>query len=164
MSADAARLSLARASALHALDRAEALLAIAEARGLTGARVHPGMWDLLAQVGCVAGFAERAVLPLAGLPRAGGGLPATPEEARARLGAARARVLAAQGAPSGPVAHRAGEADLVQEPEDYAARFALPNLWFHLSMAYAALRAAGAPVGKAEFDGLHAYPAGASEE
>ena len=158
MSADAARLSLVRASALHALDRAEALLGIAEARGMTGARVHPAMWDVLEQIGCVAGFAERAVLPMAGLPRPEGDLPATPEAARARLAEARAGVLAAEGAPPGPIAHRAGEAELAQEPEDYAARFALPNLWFHLSVAYAALRAAGAPVGKADLDGLHAYP------
>jgi hypothetical protein len=41
---------------------------------------------------------------------------------------------------------------------DEAALDALPNLYFHLVAAYIALRGAGVPLGKADFDGLHAYP------
>ena len=55
------------------------------------------------------------------------------------------------------MAHRAGEAALEQGAADYVARFALPNLLFHLAIAYAALRAGGVPLGKADFDGLHRY-------
>ena len=35
--------------------------------------------------------------------------------------------------------------------EDYLTRFALPNFYFHVSMAYAILRAAGVPLGKPDF-------------
>ena len=36
----------------------------------------------------------------------------------------------------------------------------MPNFFFHLTMGYAALRAAGVPLGKADFDGFHVYPEG----
>jgi hypothetical protein len=36
-------------------------------------------------------------------------------------------------------------------------RYLLPNLYFHLSIAYALLRAAGAPLGKHHFEGAPAY-------
>ncbi|WP_300060562.1 DUF1993 family protein [uncultured Roseobacter sp.] len=55
------------------------------------------------------------------------------------------------------VSHTAGEATLSQEPDDYVIRFALPNMIFHMSMAYAALRLNGLALGKADFDGLHKY-------
>jgi hypothetical protein len=42
---------------------------------------------------------------------------------------------------------------------DFLHLFGLPNFFFHLTMGYAALRAAGVPLGKADFDGFHAYPA-----
>ena len=42
---------------------------------------------------------------------------------------------------------------------DYLTKMALPNFFFHLTMGYAALRAAGVPLGKADFDGIHSYPA-----
>ncbi|MGR3503501.1 DUF1993 family protein [Pseudaestuariivita sp.] len=56
-----------------------------------------------------------------------------------------------------PVHHQAGDAQLSQTAADYVARFALPNMLFHLTMAYAGLRHAGLAIGKADFDGLHAY-------
>ena len=155
-------LELARASALHALDRAEALAAQAEAAGMLRARLAPGMWDLVEQLDCAAGFAERAVLPLVGLTPEEREVPADAAALRARIAAARGAVEAAEGVPAGRLAHRAGSADLEQSSEDYLARFALPNLWFHLSMAYAILRANGAEVGKADYDGLHDYPPGFS--
>ncbi len=36
--------------------------------------------------------------------------------------------------------------------------YGLPNFFFHLTMGYAALRAAGVRLGKADFDGFHSYP------
>ena len=66
------------------------------------------------------------------------------------------------GANARIISHRAGFADLTQTAPDYLHQFALPNLWFHLTMAYATLRHAGVPLGKADFDGLHSYPAGFS--
>ncbi len=55
------------------------------------------------------------------------------------------------------VRHVAGEASLDQSTTDYIARFALPNMLFHLTLAYAGLRHAGVTLGKADFDGLHEY-------
>lgn len=55
------------------------------------------------------------------------------------------------------VSHRAGEAELHHDPATYIARYAYPNMIFHLSMAYAGLRHAGVTIGKADFDGLHIY-------
>ncbi|SFR44678.1 DUF1993 family protein [Litoreibacter janthinus] len=55
------------------------------------------------------------------------------------------------------VCHVAGQAQIEQLTSDYVARFALPNMLFHLTMAYAGLRHAGVKLGKADFDGLHEY-------
>lgn len=55
------------------------------------------------------------------------------------------------------VRHTAGEAVLEQAPADYVTLFALPNMIFHLSLAYAGLRHGGMSLGKADFDGLHVY-------
>ena len=152
--------ALVRASALHALDRAEVLLALGEAAGLMEVRLAPGMFPFGEQIDVAAGFARRAVLPLAGAGVAETPMAGDAAGLRAAIAAARAEVEAAGGPVPPEVAHRAGFADLRQDSLDYAARFALPNLWFHLSMAYAILRANGVDVGKAEFDGLHEYPEG----
>ena len=55
------------------------------------------------------------------------------------------------------VTHIAGEGELHQSAEDYITEFALPNMIFHISIAYAGLRHAGFDIGKADFDGLHVY-------
>lgn len=55
------------------------------------------------------------------------------------------------------VKHQAGKARLQQPAIDYVARFALPNMLFHFTMAYAGLRLSGMKLGKADFDGLHDY-------
>ena len=66
------------------------------------------------------------------------------------------------GAATAQVRHKAGDAILTQGAEDYLVTFAIPNLWFHLATAHSILRAKGVAVGKADFDGLHAYPDGFS--
>jgi len=45
-------------------------------------------------------------------------------------------------------------AELTGDPTDYIARFAFPNMLFHLSAGYAGLRHGGMQIGKADFDGL----------
>lgn len=55
------------------------------------------------------------------------------------------------------IGHRAGEADLSQSATDFVTLYALPNMMFHISMAYACLRMAGLAIGKADFDGFHNY-------
>jgi hypothetical protein len=60
---------------------------------------------------------------------------------------------------SGPrrrILHRAGGADLDQTGTDHLHLSALPNPWFHFSIAHAIFRAEGLAIGKANFDGLHA--------
>lgn len=54
----------------------------------------------------------------------------------------------------------AGFADLELTAEEYYLAYALPNFFFHYSMVYAIARRAGAPIGKADFDGYHKYPLG----
>lgn len=153
-------LGAARASALHALDRADHLLGIGAGAELLTARLAPGTFPLADQIAVTGSFARRATLALVRDDFDPGldwddGEPAL----RALLDRIRGEVKAAEGTPLPLVVHRAGEAELSQNPADYLFRFALPNLWFHLSMAYAILRTGGAPLGKADFDGLHAYPA-----
>jgi uncharacterized protein len=41
---------------------------------------------------------------------------------------------------------------------EFLLQYGLPNFLFHVTTAYAILRAQGVPVGKGDFDGFHAYP------
>lgn len=109
-------------------------------------------------------LALRSTYPLAGLPRPDyGEYPDTPDGLRARI--ARAETLLRALAPESfadaaqrQVVDRAGDADIALPGERFLREFALPNLYFHLTAAYIALRGAGVPLGKADFDGLHVYP------
>ena len=62
------------------------------------------------------------------------------------------------GAEERRIHHRAGSADLDQSASDFLFLYGLPNFFFHLTMGYAALRSCGVTLGKADFDGFHAYP------
>jgi uncharacterized protein len=62
------------------------------------------------------------------------------------------------GAEARMIAHRAGFAELVQSGAEFLHLYGMPNFFFHLTMGYASLKAAGAPLGKADFDGFHHYP------
>ncbi len=145
--------------ALQALDQAQVLLGKTPP-ALMSARLAPGMFDLSEQFGIVAGFALRATYPL--IER---DVPELDGDAANRLAQAQTFLhnlteADFEGAETQQITHRAGFADLTQSGEDYLKHFALPNLWFHLSMIYAILRANGVDVGKADFDGLHTYPDG----
>ena len=111
------------------------------------------------QFSTAAGFAMRVTCPLAGrevpdLPQA---LAPRLAVVRATLGAMRAEEFL--GAESRRIRHRAGFAELEQGAEQFLYLYGLPNFFFHVIMGYAALRQAGVPLGKAAFDGFHAYPA-----
>ena len=110
------------------------------------------------QFATAAGFALRIACGLAG--REVPGLPAAlaPRLAvvRATLGAMRPEEF--QGTETRRIQHRAGMADLDQTAADFLYLYGLPNFMFHLTMGYAALRSAGVALGKADFDGFHAYP------
>ena len=56
----------------------------------------------------------------------------------------------------------AGFADLALPGPDYYLLYAVPNFFFHYTMVYAIARQAGVDIGKADFDGYHAYPPGFS--
>ena len=155
-------------SAEQALRQAGHLLDKVEATGaplpLLSATLTPGMLNCAAQLRTIAGFALRATFPLTARAVS----PARFEDdlpgLRAWLAFAQAQIETLEtadfaGAEMREITHRAGEAALTQDGATYLYLFALPNLWFHLGMAYAILRAQGLPVGKADFDGWHIYPA-----
>lgn len=62
--------------------------------------------------------------------------------------------------PPTQIRHKAGHAELSQDPFTYVTEFALPNFFFHMVAGYTALRATGLPLSKGDFDGLHDYPRG----
>jgi uncharacterized protein len=114
------------------------------------------------QFATAAGFALRVACPLAGRE-----VPDLPQALGPRLAVARAMLGAMtpaefDGAETRIIRHHAGFAVLEQTGSDFLHLYGLPNFFFHLTMGYAALRAAGVPLGKADFDGLHSYPAGFS--
>ena len=111
------------------------------------------------QFATAAGFALRIACPLAGRE-----VPDLPQGLGPRLAVARAMLGAMtpaefEGAETRIIRHKAGFADLEQTGSEFLFLYGLPNFFFHLTMGYAALRAAGVPLGKADFDGFHAYPA-----
>ena len=112
------------------------------------------------QFATAAGFALRVACPLAGRE-----VPDLPAALGPRLAVARA-VLGAmkpaefEGAEGRVIVHRAGFADLEQDGASFLHLYGMPNFLFHVTMGYAALRAAGVALGKADFDGFHDYPAG----
>lgn len=110
------------------------------------------------QFATAAGFALRVTCPLAGRE-----VPDLPEGLGPRLAVARATLGALkpaefEGAEALVIHHRAGFAEVDQTGEQFLYLFGLPNFFFHMTMGYAALRAAGVPLGKEDFDGIHSYP------
>ena len=111
------------------------------------------------QFATCAGFALRIACPLAGRE-----VPDLPQALGPRLAVARAMLGAMtsaefEGAETRLIRHKAGFAEIEQTGTEFLHLYGMPNFFFHLTMGYAALRAAGVPLGKADFDGFHAYPA-----
>ncbi|MEZ5796508.1 MAG: DUF1993 family protein [Paracoccaceae bacterium] len=111
------------------------------------------------QFAIAAGFSVRVACLLAGRE-----VPDLPEGLGPRLAVARALLGAMkpaefEGAEARIIRHKAGFADVDQTGEQFLFLFGLPNFFFHLTMGYAALRAAGVRLGKEDFDGIHSYPA-----
>lgn len=110
------------------------------------------------QFATAAGFSLRITCPLAGRE-----VPDLPQGLGPRLAVARALLGAMtpadfEGAETRVIRHRAGFAELEQTGAEFLHLYGIPNFFFHLTMGYAALRAAGLPLGKADFDGFHSYP------
>ena len=158
---------------LAVLARIAAELARAEARlgdGLPAAldeRPAPGRMPAARQVATAVQFTLRIAYPLAGErvpevrdPLDGPGLIARIRETQALLAALRPEAFADAGRRV--IRAQAGFADLELPGEAFLHEFGLPNLYFHQAMAHVALKKAGVPLGKADFDGKHDYPEGFS--
>ncbi|UTY59244.1 DUF1993 domain-containing protein [Massilia sp. erpn] len=161
---------------LHYLERLDALVALAERHeagrmpgaSLLHAALAEGMFAFAQQVQIAAGFAVRACCPLLEIepPQLAGG-DGSWHQLHERIGAVRAFLAAIDVERMNAGARRelntvAGRAAPSFNGADFVLRYALPNFFFHLAMAYAILRKEGLPVGKQDFDGYHAYPAGFS--
>ena len=111
------------------------------------------------QFATAAGFAVRVACPLAGreVPHLPAALAPRLAVVRALLGAMRPAEF--EGAEERVIRHEAGFAVLEQDGASFLHLYGMPNFFFHLTMGYAALRAAGMDLGKADFDGFHSYPA-----
>ena len=130
---------------------------------LMAARLAPDMLPFDKQVEIAANFALRACFPLTGRPVPPfGDFPASFAGLRARIvhvtGLIEALDAAEFAAPAEQLQDTAGEARLSLPAEEFLLQYAVPNFFFHLSMAYAILRQRGVPVGKGAFDGYHVYP------
>ncbi len=141
----------------HYLSRVSDIVAVAGPDALD-ARIADS-FPARQQFATAAGFALRIACPLAGRE-----VPDLPQGLGPRLAVARALLGSMtpadfEGAETRVIRHRAGFADLEQSGAEFLHLYGLPNFFFHLTMGYAALRAAGVPLGKADFDGLHSYPA-----
>lgn len=141
----------------HYLSRVSDIVAVAGPDALD-ARIADS-FPARQQFATAAGFALRVACPLAGRE-----VPDLPQGLGPRLAVARAMLGAMtpaefEGAETRLIRHKAGFAELEQTGAEFLHLFGIPNFFFHLTMGYAALRAAGVPLGKADFDGFHSYPA-----
>lgn len=130
---------------------------------LFGARLAPDMLAFERQVHVAANFSLRASFPLCGkdVP-ALADFPATFDGLRANIAYAAGLLAALQpqefeGAESRVVRDAAGQAMVVLPAREFLHQYAMPNFFFHLTAAYAILRSRGVALGKAHFDGFHAY-------
>ena len=141
----------------HYLSRVSDIVAVAGPDALD-ARIADS-FPARQQFATAAGFALRITCPLAGRE-----VPDLPQGLGPRLAVARALLGSMspadfEGAESRIIRHHAGFAVLEQTGAEFLHLYGTPNFFFHLTMGYAALRAAGVALGKADFDGFHAYPA-----
>lgn len=151
----------------HYLTRIEGLMTHATPDHLTR-RLAPDMFPLGQQMATAMRLSLRVSYPLAGraVPQdvAAGtdaaGLRERLAVTRAALGGLAPGEFA--GAEGRTITHVAGFSELEQNGADFLHLFGMPNFLFHTGMAFAILRANGAAIGKADFDGLHDYPPGFS--
>lgn len=143
------------------LQRAEA--SGLDATSLLQARLAPDMLPLALQVEIATNFAIRACAPLAGLAVPPFGEPGNSFAAlQARIERVQQFLAALSPAQLADGAQRlctdqAGHATVSLPGAEFLTQYALPNFFFHLTNGYAILRQQGVALGKADFDGWHAY-------
>ena len=132
-------------------------------------RLTPDGFSGAEHIAVALGFVRRTIEPLTGKAPDLASLPDTPDRTALQDHAKGLLAFLAgmerddfAAGPNGLIRHEAGKARLEQSPWDFTMLYALPNFFFHLSLGYASLRAAGAQIGKADFDGFHEYPKGFS--
>ncbi len=149
------------------LDRMSAWLDLAQADGaergvdidaMLQERLAPDMFTLLGQYQLATAFAKNALCRLAGqTPPDFPDIEKTVVDVRARIDRARTIVQAITPAMLVDAATReitiqTGPQDRTPfSGEDYLLKFALPQFYFHASMAYAILRHNGVKLGKRDF-------------
>lgn len=120
-------------------------------------RLAPDMFTMCRQVQIACDISSRGLARLAGAE-----LPSAPDTEtsfaalRARVAKARAFVkeldrTSINAAPDKEITFPVGSETMTMKRRDYLMNFVLPNLYFHVTAAYANLRAAGVPLGKADF-------------
>ena len=120
-------------------------------------RLAPDMFPLVRQVQVATEFPARGMSRLAGQE-----VPAFPDNEvdfaglLARLEAAKAHIEALDHAaidanPEGDITFPVGKDEMTMTRGQYLLTFLLPNLYFHVSTAYALLRGCGVPLGKRDF-------------
>ena len=160
--------STARSSALRALSNLDNILdkavASAEARKFDpavflGARLAPDMFPLTRQVQIACDFCKGVMARLGGVenPKMED-TEASFAELKARIARTRAFVEGVAetgfaGAETREIAFQAGPRQLQMQGQPYLLGYALPNLYFHMAMAYAILRHNGVDLGKQDFLG-----------
>lgn len=144
------------------LEKAEAHAAARkiDPSALSGARLYPDMFPLTRQVQTACDFAKGTVARLAGVP-----VPAFEDnetsfaELRARIaktldfiGSVDARQI--DGSETRDISLTLGGKPVALKGEPYLIGFAIPNMLFHVTAAYAILRHNGVELGKADFLGV----------
>ena len=158
----------ARTSALRALANLDTILdkavASAEARKFDpavflGARLAPDMFPLTRQVQIACDFCKGVMARLGGVENpAMADTETTFAELKARIARTRAFVESVDeagfaGAETRTLQLKAGPREFELQGMPYLVGYALPNLYFHMSMAYAILRHNGVDLGKQDFLG-----------
>ncbi len=124
---------------------------------LLGLRLHPTMWNLEQQVRVACAFPVEACARLTGAVAPGfAGADADMEGLKARVAFALDYVKGLQpadfeGGETREIRFQRGDEWHNANGRDYLLDFVLPNFYFHLTAAYAILRAHGVPLGKEDY-------------
>lgn len=120
-------------------------------------RLAPDMFPMKRQVQIACDIAARGLARLARIePPSAPDTEESFEALKARVGKAREFIKTAardaiDAEPEGEVTFPVGQETMTMKRREYLLNFVLPNVYFHVTAAYALLRACGVPLGKADF-------------
>jgi len=157
---------------IHYLNQLEKMLIKIEAsdagQDILTARLSSDMLPFISQVRTTINFALRAICPLVDMELVNftqeqenyAGLKIQLKSTVEFLAAITDEQFA--NAKVACINETAGFNQLSLPKDEFLNLYALPNFFFHLSMAYAIARQCGVPLSKGDYDGYHQYPAGFS--